>query len=174
MSDPAFYIDPPTQIKNLMKDTFGSRFSSYYLGSPTYNYPEADFPVCVVQHVQSSNTVKNAPTGKDAVGQLIHIHFFEQSKDQAGASDDDETTMRILENKIEGRDPATGWYMAGTAMYALRTNITLRSGLTGFQTVLDHDISTDYDIIPRADQPTIVEALISVVTREHVTVPNRL
>lgn len=170
----AYYKDPPQQILALMKDTFGSRFGAYFLGSPTYDYPDAAFPACVVQSVQSRNTVTNAPTGTDEVSELVHLHFFEQSKDQANASDDVQTAIRVLYEKIQGRDPATGFYLPGTAMYALRTNITLKSGSTGFQTTLDHDIQIDYDIIPRANRPTILEALITIVTRERITVNNRV
>lgn len=172
-NDATYYKDPPQLILNLMKDTFGNRFNHYYLGGPTVNFADAAYPVCIVQSIQSSNTIKGAPTGTDSIGELIHIHFLEQSKDNANSSDEVDTTMRTLYQKIQGRDPANGFYLAGTALFALRSNLTLKSGDTGFQTTIDHDINVDYNIIPRRDRDTIVEAQIAVVTRERVIVPNR-
>ncbi len=169
MDDTQYYLDPPTQIMRLMKKTFGDRYT-YYLGSPTFEFAEVAYPVLVVQSVQSANTQKNAPTSTDRVRELIKVYFFEQSKDYVGASEDQQTAIRVPYNSIQGRDPATGRYYAKTAMGALRANLDLGSAATGIQTTIDHDITIDYDIIPRANQPTIVEAIVTVVTDERVIV----
>lgn len=172
MAETSFYKDPPRMILDLMKATFGDRIKAYFLGAPSYVFPEAAYPVCVVQSVQSKNTITGAPTGTDSVGELIHIYFMENGADDQGGTDDEDTTMRKLYNKIQGRDPATGYYLAGTALYALRTNISLMNG--NVNTTIDQDVSVDYDVIPRADSPVIMEAIISIVTRERVQVPNRV
>lgn len=172
MDDSQYYKDPSLQIMDLMKATFGAYYN-YYLGGPTVDFPKAAYPVCVVQPIQSSNTTNGAATGQDRVRELIKIIFLEESNDTADASEDKDMTMRLLYNKIQGRDPASGLYSPGTAMFALRTNLTLNSGSTSFQTTLDHDIQIDYDIIPRQDRPTVLEALLTIVTDERITVQNR-
>lgn len=170
--DPSqFYKDPPAMILELMKDTFGDRFSQYYLGSPI-EIPEAAYPCLIVQSIQSSNSISNAPTQTDSVGELIHIHFLENAKDYANISDDTQTVVRKLYQDIQGRDPSSGFYLAGTAMYALRTNISLYNGQVN--TVIDQDIAIDYDILPRGELPTVTQAMITIVTRERVIVPNRV
>lgn len=161
--------DPPALLLDLMRDTFQDRFKAYFLGSPTM-IAEAAYPCCIVQFQTSSNTVTNAPTGTDMVGELITIHFLENSKDTAGASDSEETSIRKLYNTIQGRDPSTGWYRADTALYALRTHLDLNTRTTGYRNVIDHDIETNYQVVPRKDQDTIIEAVITVVTRERIPV----
>ncbi len=168
MDQTNLYKDPPLLIHELMQVTFGQRFNAYFLGSPT-EIPEAAFPCVVVQSIQSSNTIKGAPTGTDRVGELIHVHFLENQKDNLGASDSVDTTIRKLYNRIQGRDPATGFYLPGTAMYALRTNITLQNA-SGVDTVIDQDITIDYEITPRADHSVITEAIVTVLTTERVRV----
>lgn len=170
--DSQYYKDPPQQILSLLKDTFGEKYT-YFLGGPTFDFPNAAYPVCIVQSVQSANTTSNAATGQDKVRELIHVHFLEQSLDDENAPYDQDTTIRKLYKKIQGRDPATGLYLQGTAMYALRTNLSLKSASTGFPTTIDHDIQIDYDIIPRADKPTIIEALVTIVTDERISVVSR-
>lgn len=173
MDDSQYYQDPPLQILKLMKQTFGDE-NTYYLGSPTYELPEADYPAIIVQSVQSANTTKGAPTGKDVVREIIHLHFFELSKDDVNTPNDQDNTLRRLYKKIQGRDPLTGQYAAGTAMYALRTNLSLQSGNTGFPTTIDHDIDVLYDIIPRADRPSVLQAIVTIATDERVFVLNRV
>lgn len=169
--DPTTLIkDPPALVLDLMKATFGDYFNDYFLGSPTV-LGESAYPCLIVQFQSSNNSVTGAPTGHDTVGEKITIHFLENSKDDANASDETETTIRRMYQYVQGRDPATGWYKNGSALYALRMNLDLTTGsATGYRNVIDHDIDTNYDVIPRTNQPTIVEAVITIVTRERIPV----
>lgn len=165
-----FYKDPSLLIYNLLKDTFKDRYS-YFLGMPI-EIAQAMYPCIIVQSMQSNNTVTGAPTSTDAVGELIHISFLENTKDDYGVNSDKDTTMRRIYQAIQGRDPATGFYLPGTALFALRTNISLPNG--SLNTIIDHDIQVDYDVLGGQDQPTIAHGMITVVTRERIIVPNRV
>lgn len=169
MDQTEYIKDPPALILDLMKTTFADRFQAYFLGSPTM-IAEAAYPCCIVQFQKSTNSVTGAPTGHDSVSELITIHFLENSKDQAGASDEEDTTIRKIYDYVQGRDPTTGWYRPDTAMYALRTNLDLKTSSTGYRNVIDHDIDTNYDVVPRGELPTIVEAVITIVARERIPV----
>ena len=161
--------DPPALILDLMRATFGDRFNAYFLGSPTM-IPEATYPCCIVQFQTSNNTVTGAPTGHDSVSELITIHFLENSKDNENATDSEDTSIRKIYDYVQGRDPSTGWYRSDTALYALRTNLDLTTRATGYRNVIDHDIDTNYNVTPRQSMPTIIEAVITVVTRERIPV----
>lgn len=169
----SLYKDPPLLIYNLLKDTYGGTIKAYYLGSPT-EIPEAAYPCIIVQSIQSKNTINGAASQTDNVNELIHIHLLENAKDHYSGELEVDTTLRALYQKIQGRDPATGFYLPGTAMFALRTNISLANTITGVNTVIDQDVNIDYDILPRADQPTILQAMITVLTTERVQIPNRV
>jgi hypothetical protein len=123
-ADQTEYIkDPPALVLDLMRATFKDRFNAYFLGSPTM-IAEAAYPCCIVQFQTSTNSIQGAPTGHDSVSELITIHFLENSKDEAGASDTEMTTIRKIYDYVQGRDPSTGWYRPDTAMYALRSTWT--------------------------------------------------
>lgn len=160
-----YYKDPPKLIYELMQDTFRDRFT-YFLGSPL-NLAAQAYPCIVIQPVKANNTVDGAPTGQDSVAEQINIHILYLETMNAATQGNADTTMRKLYNIVQGRDPATGFYMSGTVLYALRTNIDLGT------TILDHDIDIDYTVSPDADK-AVIEAIVGVVTRERVSVPNRV
>lgn len=169
MDQTEFIKDPPALLIDLMRKTFGDRFNAYFLGSPTM-IPEGAYPCCIVQFQTSTNSVTGAPTGHDSVSELITIHFLENSKDSADATDAEETSIRKIYDYVQGRDPSSGWYRPDTALYALRTNLDLTTSATGYRNVIDHDIDTNYNVTPRQDMPTIIEAVITIVTRERIPV----
>jgi hypothetical protein len=156
-----YYKDPPKRIFELLEDTLGDRYT-YFLGSPL-NIESSAFPCVVVQPVSANNTVKGAPTGTDAVNEMVNIHIMKLDSGNAATTGSTNTVMRDLYNTVQGRDPATGFYMSGTVLYALRTNLNL-SGV-----LIDNDFDVNYDVTQQADR-NVVEAVITIVTREHVQV----
>lgn len=166
-----YYKDPPKLIYELMQDTLGDRFT-YFLGSPLA-LSQAVYPCVVIQPTDSSNSVTEAYTGQDYVTEKINIHIMFLDSMQAVASGNIDTVMRALYNIVQGRDPATGFYMTDTVLYALRTNLEIDNPTTKQPTVIDHDISVNYDVSPSGEK-AIVEAIITVNTIERVNVPNRI
>lgn len=160
-----YYKDPPKLIYELMQDTLGDRYE-YFLGIPLNLDPSA-YPCVVVQSTANNNTVTNAPTGTDVVSESINIHLLVLDSTNAAASGTQNTALRGLYQAVQGRDPATGFYMTGTVLYALRTNIDLGTA------IIDHDIDVNYAVTEQADR-NIIEAIVTVVTREYVSVPNRV
>lgn len=164
-----YYKDPSKLIYELMQDTFGLDKFTYFLGSPM-NIAQDAYPICAVQSLASNNTVKGAPTGYDIVREQINIHFIKLDNGQTYADDSQDTTFRELYDQIQGRDPATGFYMTGTVMYALRTNLELTNMDTSLPTVIDHDIDINYDVARNPNEPTQIQAIITIVTEERVRV----
>lgn len=160
-----YYKDPPKLIYELMQDTFNDKFE-YFLGSPINIAPEA-YPCIIVQPVSGNNTVTGAPTGTDNVAEIVNIHILMLDSGNVATTGSTNTVMRNLYNTVQGRDPATGFYMTGTLLYALRTNIDLGTA------IIDHDIDVNYDATAVADK-NVIEAIVTVATRERVSVPNRV
>ena len=165
------YKDAALLIYELMQDTFGEEYS-YFLGSPVM-LAQSAYPCIVIQSISSNNTVQNAPTGHDVVSEQINIHILMSEMSVEQADDSIETTMRTLYNIVQGRDSTTGFYQSGTAMFALRTNLEFTNPITKLPTVVDHDIDINYDVTPTPGKPTIIEAILTLVTRERMPVPNR-
>jgi hypothetical protein len=162
-----YYKDPPKLICELMEDTFGDKFRGYYLGSPL-RLPETGYPCIVVQAISANNSISRAATGQDFVTEQINIHFLYNADTDAQARDTQDTTVRRLYQQVQGRDPDTGFYMTGSAMHALRSNLDLGG------TVINHDIDINYDVTREPGLPTIVEGIITLVTEERVAVPDRI
>lgn len=165
MDNTHYYKDPPKLIYELMQDTFGDKYE-YFLGSPLMLDASA-YPCIIVQSMSGNNTVTGAPTGMDAVAEIVNIHILLLDSSNAATSGTINTAMRDLYNTVQGRDPATGFYMTGTLLYALRTNIDLGTA------IIDHDIDVNYDVTQVVDK-NVLEAIITVKTVERVTVPNRV
>lgn len=160
-----YYKDPSKLIYELMEDTLGDKYT-YFLGSPV-SLDNGAYPCVVVQTMSANNTVTEAPTGMDNASELINIHLLVLDSGNAAVTGSVNTVMRELYNTVQGRDPATGFYMTGTVLYALRTNIDLGT------TIIDHDIEVNYDVTPLPER-NVIEAIITVAARERVTVPNRV
>lgn len=167
-----YYKDPAKLIFELMQDTFRDRINTYFLGSPAALAASA-YPCIVVQQISGNNTVQNAATGQDYVTSLINIHIMFVETMSAVSQGTTDTTMRKLDNYVQGRDPATGFYMNGTVLHALRTNLEIYNPTTNLPTTIDHDIDINFDVTPTADK-AIMEAIITVKTVERISVPDRI
>jgi hypothetical protein len=164
MDEPQIRLDGAQTIRNLLLSTFGSVFTTYYIGAPG-EIPEAALPCVIIQRVHTS--YRAGATMTDDVTEDIMVHILDNGKNSWGAPDDDDTAMRKLQNLVEGRDPVTGAPLKTSIIYALRQNITFTS------TIIDNDIDVNYDVTTRPDAPTLVEAIITVKTVERVFLPNR-
>lgn len=160
-----YYKDPPKLIYELLEDTFNDNYQ-YFLGSPI-SLEASAYPCMIVQSVSANNTVSGAPTGMDNVAELINIHILMLDSGNAAVGGTQHTVMRELYNLVQGRDPATGFYLTGTVLYALRTNIDLGTA------IIDNDIDINYDVTQQVDR-NVIEAIITVAVRELVAVPNRV
>lgn len=166
MEDATVYKDPLTRITALVKDTFkDGPFKSYYEGDPIM-IPDASFPCLIIEKIEGTVTVD--ATGTDVINEKIHLKLIFNKQDDFGATDDYELTERKLRRYVEARDPTTGYFLPNTLMFALRTNITLGNS------VIDSDIDINYDLQPRPEKQVTSEAVITMVVRERVTIPNRL
>lgn len=167
MEDELIYKDSLMRIMELCRTTFQGRFTSFYEGDPIM-IPDASMPCIIIEKVKGNVTVKNAPTGTDAVSEQIVIKLVLNKANDFGASDDFDMTERKLRRYVEARDPTTGYFMSNTLMYVLRTNITLG------ESVIDSDVDVAYDLQPRPEKLVTSEAKVTIVIRERVQVPNRL
>lgn len=167
-----YYKDPAKLIYELMQDTFKDRIRTYFLGSPV-SIAQSAYPCIVVQPMSSDNTIQGAPTGTDIVNEEINIHILFLEQMTATSQGTTDTVMRRLYTMVEGRDPATGFYMTGTVKYALRSNLELYNPTSQLPTTIDHDIHTDYAVTPDADK-AVLEAIITIKTEERVRVPDQI
>lgn len=158
-------LDASQNIRNMIQDRFKSLFNAYYIGIPDA-IPEAAMPCVIIQ--KNSGTITVGATMTDERIEDIEIHIAFNGKIGWGTVSDDDTVMRQLQNFIEGLDPTTGYYLDGSLMGVLRTNLTIGS------TIINNDMSINYDITPRTDQPSICEAIVTITIEERVLVPNRL
>ena len=159
-----YYKDPPKLLYELMQDTLGDEYT-YFLGSPTMLGKDA-YPCVVVQTLKANNTAQDAPTGHDNVSEQIAIFVMILENSAAASQVNEDTIQRKLYNVIQGRDPATGFYMTGTVLNALRKNITLGGA------ILDQDLDIDYDIDRRAENDVMVGS-VTLTLSERVQVPER-
>lgn len=165
IDDTNYYMPAQGRLLQLMRDTFGEKFNVYYDGMPDNAPPESAYPCCVVH--KQAGTVQAGATGQDAMRSQINIHFLLNGSDTVNASGDVNLTKKKLENMIEARDPATGQWRTGTAMYALATQLTLGS------TTVELDRDFQYDMTYRQELPTIVECVIQIIAVEKIPVPVR-
>ena len=112
------------------------------------------------------------PTSTDEVPETIAITIMLNMADDVGSANVRTTTMRHLQNLIEGQDPATNQYKADTFLFVLRTYLTLLQS-SGQVWLLDSDVAIKYDTIPRKDMPTITMADIILTTQRRIVVSNR-
>jgi hypothetical protein len=159
------YDDIVTRLKTLMKDTFGDYFNNYYEGDPI-QIPKSNLPCVIIEKLRGD--VKISATGTDDFGSQLNIRLVLDKADDFGIDDSVDTTERKLRLLVEGRDPVTGNYLPNTVLGALRTKITLGGNALSNQS----DIS--YDLQPRPGKIVTSEALVQIVTRERVFVPDRI
>lgn len=165
MSDSGYLPDASTRLIRLMKQTFGDRFREYFDGIPNEELPEGAFP-CVIVH-KVTGSVESGATGTDVMRSQINIHFLLNQADDVNASGSQDVTLKRLRQMIEGRSDETRSWQPGTALHALRSNITLE------ELTLELDTDVQYDVTPRFELPSITEATIQIITREFVPVGAR-
>lgn len=167
MDDATVYEDSITRIMKLCRTTFGSEFKAYYEGDPIM-IPDASFPCIIIEEIATNATVQGSATGTDNVGEKIRIKLVFNKQDDFSATDDYDLTERRLRRYVQARDAATGYFKKNTLFYALRKNLTLNNS------VMDNDIDVNYDLQPRPEKQVTSEAVVTVVIRERVVIPDRL
>ncbi len=166
MDDSAVYKDATTRIYELMQATFADRLKMYYLGMPNDLIPEANFP-CLIVHKVAGNISLGA-TGEDRSRSQIAVIIYLNQADDLNQSGNVAVSMRKLQKLVEGRDPTTGAWLAGTALNALRTQITLTN------TSIELDADVNYEVLERDEGLTAIsKATIEIITTERVSVPER-
>ena len=161
------YKDVSKRLYDMMTERFKSEFKMFYLGAPSFLPPEEYLP-CMVIH-KASNDVSVEATGMDQMVETILINLIYSEKADFNNPDSQfqDTTLRKVHNLVEARDPDTNEWLTGTIMDAVRTNFTLESSTLG------NTVAIDYDVTPRPDAPTILEAVISLTVTSLVEVPGR-
>lgn len=157
--------DSVSRLIKLFQSQFGTYFTTYYEATPSKIPPKDCYPLIIVQKMKS--TAKIGPTSTDDVMEGIAISVWLNMADDAGSANVRTTTMRKLQNKIEGLDPVTFDYKADTVLYALRHFLTLTEWL------IDSDVSVDYRQHQSKQMPTISACDIVVNTQRRVIVNNR-
>lgn len=157
--DVVYYDDNATRLLNLMRDTFGDQFRGYFDGDAEPS--EEWLPCIMVSKVRTSADI--SATGTDDLTEEIQIILCRNIKDDIGADPSRNLTEYTLRKQVEGQDPTTKYYMPGTVLYALRTNITLSDSTIQNITSIDYTQNYRGNIAVR-------EAYITVTTVRKVIV----
>ena len=177
-NQPSFYSDGVMRLYALCQSTFGTKVKKYYLGLPSQPPTDLDYPALVIQKMTGNYTINATQTDQQV--ERIAIMLFARKGDNAGGPDDPGiTTLRELQNMVEGRDPTSAdanagypTYQPGTLMYALRTSFTNE------YYNINQSIDVSYDITPRASEtgerlPGLAQANIIMTLTEKIIVANR-
>lgn len=156
--------DVVSRVKTLMKTTFGDYFKNYYEGDPI-EIPKANLPCMIIEKVTGNIDVD--ATGTDSFGTQLNIRLLLDKADDYGVSDDVDMTELKLRRLVEARHVTTGEFLPKTVLGVMRTNITMGSS------VLSNQTDIGYDLQPRRGGVVTSEALVQIVTRERINVPNR-
>lgn len=165
-NDDQYYKDPSQRLLDLVKDEMGSGYE-YFLGVPS-ELPEAAFPCIVVQTVDSS--ISAGATGFDQVIEQVDIVVMVNSKDDLNAPEAKDTTLRKLNNIIQGRSP-TGAWLTPSIMHTVRKAIALYD--QNQQVVIGSEAVVNYDVKPTADESNIMMGIVTMTLRYQVPVPDR-
>ena len=164
-SEAQYYMDGVARLADLMKDTYKDQLKEYYVGLPEFEPPAAAYPCCIVHKI--AGKIGSERTGEDYMMSQINIHILFSSSADTKNPQPGDVTMRKLQLFVEGRDPDSRQWKAGTALHALRTNLSLSDDMS---LTLDEDIQYDATTY---DSVTIKEAIIQVIVKERVSVPRR-
>lgn len=157
--------DTTTHLIKLFQATFDDYFKTYWEAWPSNIPPTADFPLVIIQKQAGKAVI--GPTSTDEITETFIVTIMLNKADDAGSSNVRTTTMRKLQNLIEGQDPTSLQYKPDTFLYVLRSYLTQQTWL------LDSDVSIKYNQVPLQDLPTMAVADISVTTQRRVIVPSR-
>lgn len=169
MDDTKYFKDGVARVLELMKDTFGDMFVTYFSGQPA-EIPESALPCIMVS--EAEGTVVTGATGTDVIQENILIVLALNKKDDIGANGEvaDDLTETRLRRLVKGQKPGPGGfpeYIEQTVMYALRKHITLGD------TVVGNSISTDFSINLRGDNLATQEAYVTLTIERHAGIPQR-
>lgn len=168
--------DPAIMVLNICRQVFEGYANKYLLGMPSQPLTDLDYPAVIVQKMTSSIDI--GATQTDDESERIVIMIFSNKADQVGgANDPGITTMRQLENMIEGKvnsSVGVGYqeWQPSTLVYQLRKQYTLNNN------VIKNAIEISYDTTPRTNEngvPTtaITSAMITMTFTERIIVVGR-
>lgn len=147
--------DTTTHLIQLLKENLAYTFNTYFEATPLTPPPAPDFPVCIVQKMTGQAVI--GPTQTDEVHETYQLTFILNIADDVGSANIRTTTMRHLQNIIEGQDPVNvNEYKQGTVYYVLRTFLTMGTW------IINSDVTTKYDIIPKPGEPTLCVADVNM------------
>lgn len=162
--------DTTTRLIELFQETFGDYFKSYWEATPTSIPPISDFPLVIVQKLKGKSMI--GATSTDNLTETMSIAVMLNRADDVGSSNIRTTTMRKLENLVEGLDPVTYDYLPATFLYAVRKHLTM-IGNDGMSYIIDSDVTYDYKQVPQKELPTMCIADLTMTTVRRVIVPGR-
>lgn len=156
MSSP--YEDNVQRILNLMKDTFGDAFKTYYDGDPEA-IPVFNLPCIIV--TQTSDETEADSWQQDEVEDQITVKIVLNKRDDFDGDKVNPLNMteRKIRNYVGGRDQDTGFYLPRTVKGAIRTMAT--KGITAIAGTMN----VEYGINPRIAG----EGLADLTAEGHVT-----
>jgi hypothetical protein len=156
--------DSITRIVELLEATFNDEYT-YFEATPATPPAADEYPLMIVQKM--SGTAVVGPTSTDEVTEEITITVALDKADDVGSANERTTTLRHLQNVIEGQDPATGYYKTDTVLHVLRTYLTAN------QWFINSNVTISYNQTPRGDQTTLAIANVKCATWRRVIVPGR-
>jgi hypothetical protein len=171
------YPDATQRLMNLVQGAFGLRgqlMQEYLLGLPdNVVLPDGAFPCVIVDKLDGDYDIADAPTSTDSVTEEIYIHILVDVKTGFNTPNPEGFVKRQLQILVEGRDQNTGYLLPNTLMYALRTNLTLKTpSLPGVATI-DQRIHVSYRNPIRPDMPETRECIVTVTVKERQVVLSR-
>lgn len=160
------------QILDLLEQNFGSStFKAYFYGD-TDLIGQSNLPCIVVQESAVDVTVDH--TAQDTQTKTLTIKVIFNKKSDWGASPDEDTTFKKIQDIIEKRTDLTDTYGNPASSYdpatilgILRTNFTLGSY------VVDQHMKIAYGPVKRPEDTYTMEGHITLTVSEYVFVPDR-
>lgn len=160
-----FAKDTVTRLIETLQAVCGTNFKTYFQATPTTEPPAVDFPLAIIQKL--GGPIVLGPTQADEVKETVMLTFVLNRADDVGSANIRTTTMRHLQNLVEGQDPVTSQFKPTTVCFAIRTYLTQDEWL------INSDVSIKYDIIPKKGAASLCVADVMLSTWRRVMIPNR-
>ena len=158
--------DTTTKLIEFLQENLAYTFKTYFEATPTTMPTALDFPIVIVQKMEG--TVGIDWTQTDLVEETMMLTFVLNRADDVGSANVRTTTMRHLQNMVEGQDPVTLVnYKAGTVLYVLRTYLTLNDWIT------NSSYAVSYRQVGNGKNPMLCLCDVTLRTRRHVIVNDR-
>lgn len=163
--DSALYAqDSITRLLALLRAQFGDDYT-YYEATPATPPAASEYPVMMVQKM--SGTAAVGPTSTDEVTEEITLTIMLNKADDIGSANEKTTTLRHLQNIIEGQDPVTKYYRADTVLSVMRTFLTMEEWL------INSSVNIGYGQIVNRNAPTVAVGNVKCQMWRRVIVPSR-